>query len=200
LRVMDPHVRLFHFIATGYYRFFRLQQKMFRSVIAEQAGKVGAELGDSFLDVGCGTGALIAVLEEAGFRAEGLDAAPNMVRIAQGAGCNCLLGDIAAGLPYLDASFDFVIASFVAHGLQPALRAELYAEARRIARKAVIIHDYRGRQSCMTGLIERLEGGDFFGFVSSGEAHMREAFDHLDIIDIGRSKAWYIGRVGSPIL
>jgi SAM-dependent methyltransferase len=197
---MNSHVRLFHVIAPGYYRFFRWQQKMFRSIIAEQASKAGAERGDSFLDVGCGTGALIAVLGEAGFRAEGVDAAPNMVRIAQGAGVNCVLGDIAGGLPYRNASFDFVITSFVAHGLGPSLRTELYKEARRIARKAVIIHDYRGRQSCVTGLIERLEGGEFFGFVSSGEAHMRETFDDLDIIDIGQMKAWYIGRPRTPIL
>jgi SAM-dependent methyltransferase len=178
--------------------FFRSQQKAFRVVIAEQAGKAGAERGDSFLDVGCGTGALVSVLQEAGFQAEGLDAAPNMVRAARRAGAKCVQGDIADGLSYPDLSFDFVIASFVAHGLRPSLRMALYKEARRIARKAVIIHDYRGRQSFFTELVERLERGDYFGFVDSAEAQMREAFRKLVIVDIGRSKAWYIGRAASP--
>jgi SAM-dependent methyltransferase len=191
---MGSHVRLFHLIAGIYAWFFHSEQRMFRSVVAAQAGKAGAGPGDSFLDVGCGTGALISVLEEAGFRAQGVDAAPNMVRAARRAGCGCELADIAAGLPYPDASFDFVTASFVAHGLPPGLRMRLYEEARRIARKAVIIHDYHGKQSLLTEMVERLEGGDFFGFVSSGEAQMRAAFADIDVVDIGNRKAWYIGR------
>ena len=194
----DSHVRLFHRIAPGYSLFFSSQQKMFRSVIAGHAKNAGAEPGDSFLDVGCGTGALVSVLQEAGFRAEGLDAAPNMVRVARRGGWNCVRGDVAVGLRYPDLSFDFVIASFVAHGLQPSLRMKLYTEARRIARKAVIIHDYRGRQSFFTELVEHLERGNYFGFVDSGEAQMREAFGNLDIVDIAGSKAWYIGRAESP--
>jgi hypothetical protein len=102
-----------------------------------------------------------------------------------------------AGLPYSDGSFDFVIATFVAHGLPPSLRTRLYEEARRVARKAVVIHDFRGKQSFMTALVERLEGGDFFRFVDTGHAHMNESFGDLDVIDIGDSKAWYIGRTSA---
>jgi len=172
---------------------------MFRRIVTEHARTAGAKVGDSFLDVGCGTGALLSVLEENGYRAEGLDAAPNMVQIAQEAGVKCQLGDIAAGLPYSDGSFDFVIATFVAHGLPPSLRSRLYEEAGRVARKAVIVHDYYGRQSFLTEMIERLEGGDFFRFVDTGQGQMREIFDELDVIDVGGGKAWYVGRasVGS---
>jgi SAM-dependent methyltransferase len=191
---MDAHVRLFDRIASGYRLFYGYQRRMFKPLIAENAHKVGAENGDSFLDIGSGTGALLSVLSEAGFKAEGVDAAPKMVAAARRAGWKCELGDIGNGLPYRDGSFDFVISSFVAHGLVVGLRAKLYGEAGRIARKAVIIHDYRGRQPFATEMIERLEGGDFFNFVASGEKEMAETFENLEIIDVTPSTSWYVGR------
>jgi SAM-dependent methyltransferase len=195
--MMNPHIRLFHRIAPIYNRFGAMQRRMFAPAVAEHRDAIGAEPGDSFLDVGCGTGVLLAVLREAGFRAEGVDAAPNMVREGQKAGQTCALGDIGAGLPFPDSSFDFVISSFVAHGLDAGLRRGLYREAGRIARKAVIIHDYRGRQGPLTEIVEWFEGGDFFNFAESAEAEMREAFGELEVIDLARSKAWYVGRNGA---
>jgi SAM-dependent methyltransferase len=195
---MDTHVRLFDRIASGYRLFYGYQRRMFKPLIADNVRKVGAENGDSFLDIGSGTGALVSVLSEAGFNAEGVDAAPRMVAAARRAGWKCGLGDIGEGLLYGDRSFDFVISSFVAHGLVGELRAKLYAEARRIARKAVIIHDYHGKQPFTTELIERLEGGDFFNFVASGEKEMAEAFGSLEIIEVAPSISWYVGRSLAP--
>lgn len=191
---MNAHVRLFNSIAFGYRRFYAYQRRMFQPVVAEHAEKIGACRGDSFLDVGCGTGALLSVLSEAGFKAEGVDAAPNMVAAARKAGWKSELGDIGNGLPYPDKSFDFVISSFVAHGLPAPLRMKLYTEARRISRKAAIIHDYLGRQPWTTEVVERLEGGDYFGFVAAGEAEMRKAFENLEIRKIAETSAWFVGR------
>jgi 2-polyprenyl-3-methyl-5-hydroxy-6-metoxy-1,4-benzoquinol methylase len=70
---MNSHVRLFNLISAAYRWFFRSEQRMFRSIFAAQAGTAGAAHGDSFLDVGCGTGALIPVLEESGFQAQGVE-------------------------------------------------------------------------------------------------------------------------------
>ncbi|MFA6504537.1 MAG: class I SAM-dependent methyltransferase [Treponemataceae bacterium] len=191
---MDSHIRLFNFIAQAYRKFYGMQRRMFQPIVAANAKKIGADQGDSFLDVGCGTGALVSVLSEAGFKAEGVDAAPKMVAAARKAGWKCELGDIRNGLPYPDGSFDFVISSYVAHGINSAFRETLFREARRIARKAVIIHDYRGRQSWTTELIERLEGGDYFAFVNFAEKEMANFFGSLEIIDVAPANAWYVGR------
>ena len=96
-------------------------------------------------------------------------------------------------------SFDFVISSFVAHGLDTTLRDRLYQEAARIARKAVVIHDYHSRQGLLTEIVEWFEGGDYFNFVESAETEMREAFGELEVIDVGGSKAWYVGRIGAAL-
>ena len=195
--MMNHHARIFHLIAPVYSRFRAMQHRMFAPAIAAHWSTIGAEPGDSFLDIGCGTGVLLAVLREAGFRAEGVDAAPNMVRESHRAGQTCTLGDIESGLPFPDSSFDYVISSFVAHGLDAPLRGKLYREAARIAKKAVIIHDYHGRQGLLTEIVERLERGDYFNFVESAETEMRGAFGGLEVIDVGGSKAWYVGRIGA---
>jgi ubiquinone/menaquinone biosynthesis C-methylase UbiE len=70
---MNSRVRLFNLIVAVYRWFFRSEQRRFRSVVAAQAGTAGAAHGDSFLDVGCGTGALIPVLEESDFQAQGVE-------------------------------------------------------------------------------------------------------------------------------
>lgn len=195
---MDEHVRLFDRIVPAYRLFYGYQRRMFKTVIKDNIERIGAAEGDSFLDIGSGTGALLSALSEAGFNAEGVDAAPKMVAAVRRAGWRCTLGNIADGLPYADGSFDFVISSFVAHGLVGGLRGKLYREAARIARKAVIIHDYRGNQPFTTELIERLEDGDFFAFVASGEKEMREAFSQLEVIDLPPSSAWYVARSFAP--
>jgi SAM-dependent methyltransferase len=191
---MDAHVRLFDSIAPAYRLFYGAQRRRFREILALHLDKLGAAPGDSFLDIGCGTGALVAELSAAGFRAEGVDAAPGMVAAARRSGADCRLGDVAAGLAYPNAAFDYVISSFVAHGLEPAPRARLYAEARRLARKAVVIHDYYGPQPWHSKLIERIEGGGFFGFIAAGEAELAAAFDSLEILAILPGSAWYVGR------
>ena len=196
---MNQHVRLFNHIASIYCRFHAMQHRMFAPAVAAQRTAIGAAPGDSFLDVGCGTGVLLAVLREAGFRAEGVDAAPGMVRESVRSGQTCTLGDIESGLPFPDSSFDFVISSFVAHGLDTTLRDRLYQEAARIARKAVVIHDYHSRQGLLTEIVEWFEGGDYFNFVESAETEMREAFGELEVIDVGGSKAWYVGRIGAAL-
>jgi ubiquinone/menaquinone biosynthesis C-methylase UbiE len=191
---MDAHVKLFDGIAPWYSLFFSLQRRMFRSAVARNARRAGMVPGDTVLDIGCGTGALVSVLSEAGFKAEGVDAAPNMVASARGAGVECSIADIGGGLGHEDQSFDFVVASFVAHGLQRPMREKLYAEAKRIARKAAIFHDYRGRQGFFMELIERMEGGDYLGFIASAEEELSAYFGDLEIIDIPPSTAWYVCR------
>lgn len=59
----------------------------------------------------------------------------------------------------------------------------------------MIIHANRGRQEFFTELVARLEGGDHFNFIESGEDELRAAFPSFEVIELGNSKAWYVGNV-----
>jgi ubiquinone/menaquinone biosynthesis C-methylase UbiE len=83
-------------------------------------GQVEHDLG-RVLDVGCGTGNLLAFLAEAGFRMKeyvGVDLSPEMLRIARSKPCHVPASWItadAASLPLRDASFDTAISASALH-------------------------------------------------------------------------------------
>ena len=77
----------------------------------DAAGKAGLRPGDTLLDIGCGTGASLAVLRERfGIIPSGIDISPSVLDIAAEAwpDINFLKGD-AHDLPFEDNSFDHVM-------------------------------------------------------------------------------------------
>ncbi|MCW5737332.1 MAG: class I SAM-dependent methyltransferase [Enhydrobacter sp.] len=116
------------------------------------------------LDVGCGTGRLLAFLHEAwpGLRLTGLDlSAPYLeearrligrtarVKLAEGG---------AEKLPFDDASLDLVVSSFLLHELPPDIRATTLREVGRVAKPGglVVIVDsiQKGDQPTWDGLLD----------------------------------------------
>ena len=80
------------------------------------AGAAGIGPGTEVLDVGCGTGELLALLAARGARVAGADAAPGMVARARrtAPAADVRVADVAA-LPWPDAAFDVVSAVNVLH-------------------------------------------------------------------------------------
>jgi ubiquinone/menaquinone biosynthesis C-methylase UbiE len=88
--------------------------------------------GRTVLDVGCGTGTLLAALvEHAHVRAWGVDASEEMLRVARTAlpAAVGLRQGRAEALPFRDGWFERVTMSLVAHLVD---RARAFAEARRV--------------------------------------------------------------------
>ena len=86
------------------------------------------------LDAGCGGGRTSAWLVEQGADVVGLDASPELLRLARERlpSASFVLGDLAEPLPFEDGSFDVAVAGLVMHYLRdwaPALR-----ELRRVLR------------------------------------------------------------------
>ena len=188
---------IFNMIAPVYGLFYRFQKK--RSVEVIETARETLDLFDyeTILDVGCGTGALCAVLSDRGFKVTGIDPAEKMLGIAKrkagGRSIRFVSGNVLEQLPFEDKSFDVSIASYVAHGMGGAARETMFAEMSRVTRHKIIIYDYNQKKSILTSLVERLEGGDYPNFIKNIETEMRRDFEKVDVIQVGRQTNWYIG-------
>lgn len=188
---------LFDTIAPAYGLFYRYQMLSHRRVLDRHGPDLGILPPASVLDVGCGTGALCAAWNSRGFTVTGVDRAPGMLAVARaktaGLPVALLQGDVLVGLPFPADSFDYVIASHVAHGLQKDDRARFYMELRRLARRMVIVHDFSPIPSRLITLVERLERSDYHSFIASVETEMAENYSVSRVVSVGRHAAWYIG-------
>jgi SAM-dependent methyltransferase len=95
---------------------------------------IPAVAGRLVLDAGCGAGRTAAWLVEQGAEVVGVDASPEMLRLAREhvPSASFSIADLAEPLPFADGSFDVAVASLVMHYLRdwvPTLR-----ELRRVLR------------------------------------------------------------------
>jgi SAM-dependent methyltransferase len=189
---ISSHRRLFDRIAFAYTWFFSRQVDHYTHIIMQHLDLFDGSGGSTVLDVGCGTGAFSRAFELAGFTVAGVDLSPKMVEAGRSRNLDCRIDDATTGLPYPDDSFDYVTAAYMAHGLDPSLRPRFYAEAKRLARRRVIIHDYPQRRRFFTSLVERLEGDGYFSFVSGGLDEMKRVFPEIRTIPVTEKSVWYV--------
>jgi len=170
--------------------------KRFAQILKTHANRIPLSSMKTVCDVGCGTGALCAVLAARGLEVTGVDPAIRMLEVAKRKVKNThvsfVLGDAVEGLPFADASFDVVFTSHVAHGMNKEKRHSFYLELMRIASQAVIIHDYNEERAITTTIIEWLEKGDYFGFIKNPQKEMEEVFPTIVPINVGRQACWYV--------
>lgn len=102
--------------------------------------------GTRVLDVGCGTGLLLARYAAAGCAVHGIDLSPRMLARARARLGNtaCLLQGDASRLPFTERSFDLVTACMALHEVRPEVRDGMLAEMARVVRDQgqVLLIDY----------------------------------------------------------
>jgi len=92
-------------------------------------------LGLHYLDVGCGKGELLQLLQSDFKHAAGCDISSEMMRqISQATGIETRVQKDPLEIPFGDAQFDLVSAVCVYHHVPPASRAALTSEIRRVLR------------------------------------------------------------------
>ncbi len=188
----ERHARLFERIARPYAWFFHGQLRTYARAFELGRSFLPDPAGRRALDIGCGTGAFTRALSREGWEVRGVDVARAMVNRARARGLSCDPGDALRGLGEPDGSFDLVTAAYVAHGLRREDRARLFAEMRRLSRDTVLLHDYTPDRSLLVTLVEYLERGDYFNFISTGLEEMREAFRSVRVVRVGKQAAWYV--------
>ena len=103
--------------------------------LREMAARVAVpKRGMRVLDVGCGTGAQLAIYQEAGCEVCGIDLSQSMLRIARkklSEQAVLTTGD-ATRMPFTDQAFDLVISSLFLHQLDAGVRSVALEEVKRV--------------------------------------------------------------------
>lgn len=174
-----------------------------RAIIRTTLASAGVAPGASILDFGCGSGITVASLSEAGYRAQGVDFAPDAITFGTGQGISGLQVVADEKLPYADASFDAITCMDVLEHLQdeqPAL-----TEMRRVLKPGgvlvVMVPAYMwlwGRQDEVAHHYRRYTLGRLVEVVRRGELlaiERRSYFNTLlfPLIALVRSGSWMLG-------
>ncbi|MCB9728110.1 MAG: class I SAM-dependent methyltransferase [Deltaproteobacteria bacterium] len=130
------------------------------------------------LEVGCGTGLILARLEQVARRAVGVDLSPGMLARARDRGLDVHEAS-ATALPFDDASFDVCCSFKVLAHVEHIDRA--LAEMARVTRPGgVIVAEFYNRHSVRT-LVKRYGPAGRVG--AAGDTHEREVFIRYDSLD-----------------
>ncbi len=139
-----------------------MRRRAFKPIAEWMAGRNQRDLAG--LDVGCGTGRLLAFLHDAwpGLRLTGIDlSAPYLGEARRLIGRTArvkLIEGAAERLPFEEASLDLVVSSFLLHELPPEVRAQAIAEMARVVKRdgLVVIVDsmQKGDQPGWDGLLD----------------------------------------------
>ena len=187
---------LFDIISPIYALFFNYQVKYYRKILNKIREEVDITQYKRVLDLGCGTGALLYVLQDLGIEVVGVDPSSGMLKQAgrklEGTEVELIKISPSERLPFDDDSFDLVISSYVLHGLKPKEREKLYKELCRVSKGKIIFHDYNENRSLVTDIAEFLENGDYFNFIKIAKSEMEKYFKDVRVVDVDKKAAWYI--------
>ncbi len=188
---------IFNLIAPFYHLIDKGTQNHYKAMAALLNDHISLK-NKQVLDVGCGTGAWIGVLNAYGLKkAVGVDFSEKMLVQARKNHPDIVFfhqngEDLSA---FADHSFDVVTATFVLHGMKAPSRARLLDEMKRVSRQFVVIHDFYKGNSFAVWLLETLERSDYRQFKKRFAAEMDACFPAVDILEGKNGNALYIGVI-----
>ena len=130
----------------------------------------------TILDVGCGTGLYLEMVQRYQCALYGIDRSPSMLGAARkrlGAEAHLHLGD-ASGMPYADRSFDLVTSMLALHEMNPATRSAVIGEMKRVLKPGgcmLLIDFHPGPVRPLKGWLTKLT--IFAAEAAAGREHFR---------------------------
>lgn len=188
--------RIFNLIAPIYHLVDPLVRIWYKKASVKLDKNIPLQ-GKSILDIGSGTGAWGALLQQRGAeKVHGVDIAELMVRGAKRRYRGKLTFSLVDGEnfdEFEEGAFDLITASYVMHGMLRDSRRKMLEEMNRLAKDAVIIHDFHGEQPAFARFLEYMEKSDYINFKKTFCEEMQEIFPQIYKLSIDKSDAIYIG-------
>ena len=143
----DPYVRFNREFFARWAPFYDLFAGSIAWVYTATIGHLGPLAGTTVLDLCTGTGEIARRAAAGGALVTGIDLSGAMLararrKLARRGLAGTLLEMDARALAFSDRAFDTVVISFGLHDMPPAVRAEVLAEAVRVARRRLVVADY----------------------------------------------------------
>lgn len=149
------------------------------------------------LDIGSGTGVWSAVYKKNGAsKVLGIDFAKKMVEQSKYnyPHIDFIHGDAENLQEIEDNSFDIVTASYVIHGVTEERRKKMLQEMKRVTRKYVVLHDFKGNTPYFIRLLEFMERSDYKHFKKNICIELNSLFKNVESIEVKYGSGLYIAE------
>ena len=151
--------------------------------------------GKKVLDIGSGTGVWSSVYKNNGAKEVlGIDFAKNMVSESNKNFPNIqfIEGDAENLHQIEDNSFDIVTASYVIHGVTQEHRTRMLNEMKRVSRKYIVLHDFKGDTPMFVRFLEFMEKSDYKFFKKNICNELKLLSPKVKSIDLAHGSGLYI--------
>jgi len=151
--------------------------------------------GKKVLDIGSGTGVWLAVIKKNGAgEVIGVDFAEKMVSESRKnyPNLNFMQGDAENLYQFDDNSFDIVTASYVIHGVTKSHRTKMLNEMKRVSRKYIVLHDFKGDTPLFVRFLEFMEKSDYKHFKENICDELKSISKKVKSIDLKYGSGLYI--------
>ena len=185
---------IFNFIAPLYSKMNHSLGVNYTKIIKTLKKEIEIE-GKKVLDIGSGTGVWSAVYKKHGAgEVLGIDFAKNMVSESNKnyPHLNFIQGD-AENLHQLeDNTFDIVTASYVIHGVTQKHRTRMLSEMKRVSRKHIVLHDFKGETPLFVKFLEFMERSDYKHFKQNICNELKSISSKVETVELENGSGLYI--------